>query len=144
MAIKFKLAETSIWRSSSTLRSEWAVARGWREVSCGSFIDWWDLLRIIEYPELEGTHKVYRTTQKPNHFSESVLQTLLELSAWLWSLCWGCCSEPSDPLVKNLFLVPSLTLPQRSFVPFPHPLAVTIQISAFISLATTALISAKS
>ena len=43
--------------------------------------------RIIEYPELEGIHRDYRvqllaphrTTQKSNHISESIVQTLLEL-----------------------------------------------------------------
>ena len=43
--------------------------------------------RIIEYPKLEGTHKDHRvqllaphsTTQKSDHTTESVVQTLLEL-----------------------------------------------------------------
>ena len=58
--------------------------------------------RIIKYPELEGTHKghrvqilaPYRTTQKVDHMSESIIQALLELwQAWCYGTSLGSYSS---------------------------------------------------
>lgn len=77
--------------------------------------------RIIKYAELEETHKDHqiqvlapqRTTQNSNRVSESIVQMLLDL--WRFTAATAALGNhfpvPSHSLVKNLFLIPSLTFP---------------------------------
>lgn len=79
---------------------------------------------IIKYPELEDTNKGHqiqdlapqRTTQNSNHMSESTVQMLLDF----WQLCTVTTAlgnhfpVPNHSLVKNLFLIPNLTLPDTA------------------------------
>lgn len=79
---------------------------------------------IIKYPELEETHKDHqiqdlapqRTTQNSNHMSESTVQMLLDF--WQFSTVTAALgnhfSVSNHSLVKNLFLIPNLTLPDTA------------------------------
>jgi len=93
--------------------------------------------RLIEYPELEETHKdhwvqllaQHWTTQNPNLMSESV-----EMSSWTWA-AWCCdswqpVSVPNHFLVKDLFLMSCGRQSQGSLrEPFSLP---NIQSGAFL------------
>ena len=60
--------------------------------------------RIVEYPQLEGTHKdhcvqlqaPHSSTQNPNPTSESAVQTLLELQNFR-AVTIALCSLPQSP-----------------------------------------------
>ena len=78
---------------------------------------------MIEYPELEGTHRdhwvqllaLHRTTQNSNPMPESGIQMLLEF----WQLgtvptALGSLFHVDHPLVKNLFLIPHMTFHDTS------------------------------
>jgi len=79
--------------------------------------------RIVESPELEGTHNSHHvqllaphgTIQKSTPVSESIVQILLELQ--LLGAVTAARSSPfhaHQPLIKNLFLISNLTLPDTA------------------------------
>jgi len=81
---------------------------------------------IIEYPNLEGTHKdrcvqllaLHSTTQNSTPMSESSVQMLLEL--WQISAlpaALGSLFHAHHPLVQKLFLTLNLSLSQHSSMP---------------------------
>ena len=90
--------------------------------------------RVIEYPELEGTHKdhrvqllaLHRTTQKPDCMSESTVETLLEL----WHLgamptALGSPFHAHCPLVQTLSPTPICPSPTQLHAVPSGPVAVT-------------------